>query len=106
LVGETEVLGENPHQRHFVHKSPDPGSNLGRRSGKPATNRLNYGAASPPVTGIALPFFFFFLLPYLTRSRNNINFLSIEIHVIFGTPLLQHNISFKHLQPSIKFIIH
>jgi hypothetical protein len=24
---------------------PDPGSNPGRRSGKPATNRLSYGAA-------------------------------------------------------------
>jgi hypothetical protein len=24
---------------------PDPGSNPGRRGGKPATNRLNYGAA-------------------------------------------------------------
>jgi hypothetical protein len=48
LAGETEVLGENPPQRHFVnHKShlPDPGSNPGRRGGKPATNRLSYGAA-------------------------------------------------------------
>jgi hypothetical protein len=26
---------------------PDPGSNPGRRGGKPATNRLSYGAASP-----------------------------------------------------------
>jgi hypothetical protein len=25
---------------------PDPGSNSGRRGGKPATNRLSYGAAS------------------------------------------------------------
>jgi hypothetical protein len=48
LAGETEVLGENVPQRHFVlHKShlPNPGSNSGRRSGKPATNRLSYGAA-------------------------------------------------------------
>jgi hypothetical protein len=31
----------------FRHKShlPDPGSNPGRRGGKPATNRLSYGAA-------------------------------------------------------------
>jgi hypothetical protein len=47
LAGETEVLGENPPQRNFVHHKshlPDPGSNPGRRAGKPATNRLSYGA--------------------------------------------------------------
>jgi hypothetical protein len=49
LTGETDVLGENLPQRHFVHyKShlPDPGSNPGCRGGKSATNRLNYGAAT------------------------------------------------------------
>jgi hypothetical protein len=48
LAGETEVLGENLSQRHFVHhKIPraHPGLNPDRRGGKPATNRLSYGAA-------------------------------------------------------------
>jgi hypothetical protein len=48
LVGETEVLGENLPQRHSAHHNPtlpDPGSNPGRRGGKPATNRWSYGAA-------------------------------------------------------------
>jgi hypothetical protein len=51
LTGETEVLlGENLPQRHFCPSQnpirPDPGLNPGRRGGKPATNRLSYGAAS------------------------------------------------------------
>jgi hypothetical protein len=47
--GETEVLGENMPQRHFCPSQnptwPDPGLSSGRRGGKPATNRLSYGAA-------------------------------------------------------------
>jgi hypothetical protein len=49
LAGETEVRGENLPQRHFCPSQnptcPDPGLNLGRRGGKPETNRLSYGAA-------------------------------------------------------------
>jgi hypothetical protein len=49
LAGETVVLGENLPQRHFSPSQnptwPDPGLNPGRRGGKPATNRLSYGAA-------------------------------------------------------------
>jgi hypothetical protein len=49
LAGETEVLGENLPRRHFCSSQnptwPDPGLNPGRRGGKPATNRLSYGAA-------------------------------------------------------------
>jgi hypothetical protein len=45
LAGETEVLGENLSQRHFCPSqnptSADPGSNPGRRCGKPATNRIH-----------------------------------------------------------------
>jgi hypothetical protein len=49
LAGETEVLGEILPPRHFCPSQyptwPDPGLNPGRRLGKPATNRLSYGAA-------------------------------------------------------------
>jgi hypothetical protein len=52
LAGETEVLGENLSQRHFCPSQnlalPDPGLNPARRGGKPATNRLSYGAAHVP----------------------------------------------------------
>jgi hypothetical protein len=49
LAAETEDLGENLPQRYFWPSQnptwPDPGLNPGRRGGKPATNRLSYGAA-------------------------------------------------------------
>jgi hypothetical protein len=45
LVGETEVLGENLPQRHFCPSQNPTWTKPGRRGGKPATNRLSYGAA-------------------------------------------------------------
>jgi hypothetical protein len=58
LAGETEVLGENLLQRHFVHhKIPHDQTRArtpGRRGGKPATNRLSYGAALGVPTSFAV----------------------------------------------------
>jgi hypothetical protein len=48
LAGETEILGENLAQCHFVYRKSHMlcrDANPGRRGGKPVTNRLNYGAA-------------------------------------------------------------
>jgi hypothetical protein len=68
LAGETEEVGENLLQYHFVHHKYHmtwKGANQGRRSGKPATNRLRYGTALAWVClaqdGVQWRFFVLFL---------------------------------------------
>jgi hypothetical protein len=52
-AGEIEFLGEDLPQPHFCPSQnttcPDPGLIPGRRGGKPATNRLSYGAIDDSV---------------------------------------------------------
>jgi hypothetical protein len=81
--GNREVLGENLSQRYFCLSQnptwPDPGLNQGRRGGKPATNRLSYGAAktvhaldhSATVNGIC--FVWFSHTKKITVSLKSIN---------------------------------
>jgi hypothetical protein len=48
LAGEIEILGETCPSATLPTTNPtwtDPGANPARRGGKPATNRLSYGAA-------------------------------------------------------------
>jgi hypothetical protein len=47
LAGETDVLGENLLQCHFVHYKSHMtwGGTRASAVGKPATNRLSYGTA-------------------------------------------------------------
>jgi hypothetical protein len=72
FAGETEVLGENLPQCHFCPSQnatwPDPGLNPGRSGGKPATNRLSYGAA--------------FHLHHLCILNEQIRFRSVTIYIL------------------------
>jgi hypothetical protein len=62
LAWETEALGENLPSATLSTTNPtwpDPGLNPGRRCGKPAINRLSYGAAPEVIlsVGVILPGF-------------------------------------------------
>jgi hypothetical protein len=46
IVGGGVQAGSSRHVGHLL-AWPEPGSNPGRCGGKPATNRLSYGAANP-----------------------------------------------------------
>jgi hypothetical protein len=46
LAGVTEVLGEKTCPRATLSTTNPTWPDTARRGGKPATNRLNYGAAS------------------------------------------------------------
>jgi hypothetical protein len=58
---------------------PDPGSNPGHRGGKPATNRLSYGAASRLSE---VPFLF---LTLFTRSKENTQIFYLSYYYFFCT---------------------
>jgi hypothetical protein len=68
LTRETEVLGDNLPQRHYCPSQnptwPDPDLNPGRRSGKPTTNRLSYGAAFPEANAYSYLFLETILIDY------------------------------------------
>jgi hypothetical protein len=80
LAGESAVLGENLPQRHFSPSQnptwPDPDLNPGRRGGKPATNRLSYGAALTTLTLVTEGGVFFpktvLAIPYLRVRRQEL----------------------------------
>jgi hypothetical protein len=84
LAEETEVHGGNLPQRHFCPSQnptwPDPGLNPGRRGGKPATNRLSYGAAFMAVFLALQVYIKYFFLQYA--------FLSIILTLIIFTSTL------------------
>jgi hypothetical protein len=78
IAGETEVLGENLPQCHFVppqiphdyvrFRTPD------RSVGKPATNRLSYGAAKMKFTlGYGVMYFIFICFE---KTRVSVGFIS------------------------------
>jgi hypothetical protein len=67
---ECRLAGENLPQRHFCPSQnptwPDQSLHPGRRGGKPASNRLSYGAAY--MYGYNKVYNYYFLTKYLTNS--------------------------------------
>jgi hypothetical protein len=91
LAGETEVLGENRPQRHFGPSQnstwPDPDLNPGRRSGKPATNRLSYGLSCFITyhTYIVRHFSLQIWIHVTQKFNNNVIYLFIRLFVCLQT---------------------
>jgi hypothetical protein len=56
----------------------DPGANLGRRGGKPATNRFSYGAAYPCIYSTQLLRIGHKCVLYLETARSEKNIGSME----------------------------
>jgi hypothetical protein len=86
LAGETEVLGGNLPQRHFVHhKIPHDQTRArtrGRSGGKPATNRLSYGATVYHTLMIMLLFFYIYI------RRPGLSDNEIKIVILTGFAIL------------------
>jgi hypothetical protein len=80
FAGKTEVLRENLLQRHFCPSQnptwPDPGLTTGSRCGKPATNRLSYGAAYERLCSMELHRFTW----CVTKQKKSVYFFYIFNH--------------------------
>jgi hypothetical protein len=93
IAGETEVLGENLPQRHFVppqiphdqirFRTPD------RSGGKPATNRLSYGAASSSYLATTASFLI------LSNSQTIEHDVSMRDFEVLMALILNNSVSWK-----------
>jgi hypothetical protein len=96
LAGETEVLGKNLPQRHLCpSQNPtwqDPGLNPGRRGGKPATNRLSYGAA---FRKNILPSSSVSEIYYASNQQNRVKVAELGFYLLLVNYMLPYLLSLK-----------